>query len=125
MGLIRKQDLPTQSWVSGVTAALESTMMVRGRVEQIKVKVNNNTGNATATVLIKEADGSATLFNKGTIAENATTVFKALSNLATQDADFDPFLSAEKLQFTVTPSGDPSTSGMTVDVSLYLSESGA
>ena len=115
MQSVRKLVLPQQSWASGVTAAKAPTMIVRGRVEQIIVIINDNTGNATATLTITNAD-SAQLYTKIGIPENAKTVYNA--NKAT--ADFDKFYADEICTFTITPSGDPSTSGMTVDVALYV-----
>jgi hypothetical protein len=107
------------TWVSGATAAVAKTKNVIGCCEQIAVKVNDNTGDRTATVTITDENG-ATLFSKSGIAENATTTYFARSYKATQDADFNPFLAVGVLTATITPSGDPSTSGMTVDVYLYL-----
>lgn len=107
------------TWASGVTAAVAKTMNVNGCCEQVTVKVNNNTGNRTATVTITD-ENSATLFTKSGIAENATTTYFARSYKAVQDADFNPFLASGVLTATITPSGDPSTTGMTVDVELYL-----
>lgn len=116
---VARLDFPQAAWASGVTEAVAATMAVNGVVEQIAVKVNDNTGNRTATVTITDENG-ATLFTKSGIAENATTTYFARSYKATQDADFNPFLAVGTLTATITPSGDPSTSGMTVDVYLYL-----
>jgi hypothetical protein len=93
--------------------------IVHGRCEQIVFKINDNTGNATGRLTILNADG-ATLYDKSGIPENASTVYKAISNKSSQDADFDPFLMDEQCTFEMTPSGDPSTSGMTMDVALYV-----
>ena len=106
-------------WASGETAALEKTMNVNGCCEQIAVAVSDNTGNRTATVKITDANG-ATLFNESGIAEATTTTYFARSYKATQDANFNPFLAVGALTATITPSGDPGSGGMTVDVYLYL-----
>lgn len=111
--------IPQQSWASGVSAALAPTKMVRGKCEQIVVEINDNTGDKTLTLTITNADG-ATLFSQGAIPENAKTVYYANSNKATQDANFNAFLADELCTFTMTPSGDPSTSGMTADVAIYV-----
>ncbi len=116
---VARLDFTQATWASGVTAAVAPTMQVNGCIEQIAVKVNNNTGNRTATVTITD-DNSATLFTQSGIAENATTTYFARSYKATQDAGFNPFLAAGTLTATITPSGDPGASGMTVDVYLYL-----
>ena len=116
---VARLDFAQAAWTSGVTAAVVKTMEVNGVVEQIAVAVNDNTGNRTATVTITDENG-ATLFTKASIAENATTTYFARSYKATQDADFNPFLAVGTLTATITPSGDPGASGMTVDVYLYL-----
>lgn len=107
------------TWASGVSAAVAKSRPVHGCCEQLTVKVNNNTGNRTATVTITDENG-ATLFTQAGIAENATTTYFARSYKAVQDANFNPFLAAGLLTATITPSDDPGVSGMTVDVELYL-----
>lgn len=107
------------TWASGASAAVAKSMPVYGCCEQLTVKVNDNTGNRTATVTITD-ENSATLFTKSGIAENATATYFARSYKQTQDADFNPFLASGILTATITPSGDPGASGMTVDVELYL-----
>ncbi len=119
MNSVRKLILSQQTWASGATAAVAPTMMVHGKVEQIVVRINDNTNNVTATLTITNAD-SAQLYTKAAIPENARTVYLANSNLAVQDAAFDAFLADEICTFTITPSGAPGTSGMTVDVALYV-----
>lgn len=116
---VARLEFAQATWVNTVSAAVAKTMNVNGCCEQITVKVNDNTGNRTATVVITDENG-ATLFSKGSIAENATATYHARSYKATQDADFNPFLAAGVLTATITPSGDPGASGMTVDVALYL-----
>lgn len=107
------------TWASGVSDAVVKSRPVHGCCEQLTVKVNDNTGNRTATVTITD-ENAATLFTKSGIAENATATYFARSYKQTQDADFNPFLAAGRLTCTITPSGDPGASGMTVDVELYL-----
>jgi len=116
---VARYDFAQGTWISGVSAALEKTLVVNGRCTQIAVKVNNNDGDKTATVVIKDANG-ATLFSQAGIAEATTTSFFAESHKDTQDATFNPFLAIGTLTATLTPSGDPSTSGMTIDVYLYV-----
>jgi len=104
-----------QTWASGASGAKTATLNLNGICEQIEVKVNNNTGDRTATVALATANGG-TLFNVSGIAENATTVLKATSDAT----DFDAFLCDGAITATITPSGDPGESGMTVDVYVYL-----
>lgn len=109
-----------QSWAAAASGAATVTLAnMNGICEQIEVKLNNNTNNVTATVAIASALGG-TLFSQAGIAENATTVLTALSNKGTQDANFNPFLVDGNLTMTITPSGAPGASGLTVDVTVYL-----
>jgi len=117
---VSRYELAQQSFADDVTTATTAYLYnVNGIVEQIEVKVNDNDGDATATVAIASAQ-SGTLYSQAAIAEGATTVYTALSNKGTQDASFNPFLVCGTLTFTVTPSGDPGESGMTVDVYIYV-----
>jgi hypothetical protein len=114
--MIHRKKVAQHTFADGVTTALSKTLPnIRGICEQIEVVVNNNDGDATAIVTIAD-DLSGTLFTKSGIAENATTVLKATSDAT----DFDAFQSVGDLTVTVTPSGDPGESGMTVDVYLYI-----
>ena len=109
------RSVPQQSWASGASGAKEVTIPdVRGRIEQIEVKVSNNTGNVTATVAIASANAGS-LYSQAAIPENAATVYRATSDAT----DFDAFYAAGDLTVTITPSGDPGASGLTVDVNLY------
>ena len=116
--MVRKIKIPQQSWASGITAATTPTYALHGRVEQIVVKINNNTGNATLTLTITSENESGELYTKTGIPENASTVYNA--NKATPD--FDAFLADEICTFTFTPSGDPGASGMTADVAIYVTD---
>jgi hypothetical protein len=107
--------IPQASWASGETAAVTGTVpCLRGRVDQIEVKVSDNDGGKTVTVTLTSPNGGQ-LFTKGTIAKASTTVLKATSDAA----DFDAFYIEGTLSYTITPSGDPGASGLTVDVYLY------
>jgi len=107
-------------WASGASGALAKTLAnINGTIRAVEVTVNDNTGNRTATVTITTANG-ATVFTKSGIAENASTFYVAESHKAVQDADFNPVPINTTLTATITPSGDPSTSGMTVDVKIYV-----
>lgn len=105
-----------QTWAAAASDAQSVTVAnVNGRCEQIEVKINNNTNNVTATVAIA-SENSGTLYSQAGIAENATTVYKATSD----STDFDAFLVDGDLTLTITPSGVPGASGLTVDVYLYV-----
>ena len=109
-----------QSWADGVSAAIEDIEMnnVKGRCEQIEVVLNDNTNDVTATVTINSAQ-EGQLFTAAGIAENATTVFRA-NTMGATDSDFEAFLVSGDITIDITPSGDPGSSGLTVDVYLYL-----
>ena len=119
--MVRKIVLPQQSWADGITAATTPTLPIHGRVEQIVVEINDNTGNVTLTLNVKNSDG-AQLYNKAGIPENALTVYSANSEKGTQDADFNAFLADEICTLTCTPSGDPGDSGMTADIAFYVTD---
>ncbi len=127
--MVRKKSLPQQTWASGVSSAVAPKMAIRGRVEQIVVTINDNTGDKTATLTItgKAAISTVTgaiLYTKASIPEDAATIYKGTGGLGgSTDGDFPAFLAEELCTFTITPSGDPSTSGMTVDVDLYINDS--
>jgi len=120
--MINRRKVTQHTFADGVTAALEKTLKaVRGICEQVEVVINDNDGNATATVTIT-SDVSGQLYTKAGIPENATTVYQARSLGGTTDSDFKAFLCSSDLTVTVTPSGDPGASDMTVDVYLYLDD---
>ena len=101
--------LAQYSWASGETAAVEKSFPFNGIVQQFVTVVNDNTGNKTATVTIEDED-DYTIYSLGGIAEAATTVTKLT-------ADTQVYV-PNGCVVKVTPSGDPSTSGMTVDLTF-------
>ncbi|MEA1950589.1 MAG: hypothetical protein U9N87_04350 [Planctomycetota bacterium] len=110
-----KAVIPQQSWANGETDGISGLgPVMRGRVDQIEVKISDPTNTITFTLTLTSPDG-AELFTKASIARNATTVLKATSDAT----DYDAFYVDGKLAWTITPSGDPGTSGVTVDVALY------
>lgn len=114
---VARYEFAQLSWADGVTAADTETLSnLNGLCEQIKIVVSNATNGITVTVAITDPDGGS-LVSVAAIAENATTFLKATSDAS----DFDAFLLSDgTYTLTVTPSGDPGTSGVTVDVDLYL-----
>ncbi len=121
--MVKRLPIEQQSWATGVTTVKTPTRKVRGKVEQIVVKISNATNGITFTLTITDEDG-AQLYTKASIAENATAIYFANSNKATFDADFNAFLAEGILTFTLTPSGDPGASGVTVDVAVFVTGSG-
>jgi len=113
---VGKISLTEQSWASAESGALTGTITLVGRCEQVEVDVAENTTNGiTFTVALTTADGAA-LFSQAAIADNGSTLFKATSDAT----DFDAFLAAEIVTFTITPSGAPGATGATVNVGVYL-----
>lgn len=113
---VARLEFTQQSWADGESTAATVTLAnVNGLCEQIEVIINNNTNDVTGTVTITDAD-SGQLFTKSGISENASTILKATSDAT----DFDAFLACGTLTATITPSGDPGTSGVTIDVYMYL-----
>lgn len=101
------------TWANGESAAADSsTCGINGIVKQLVVTLNNNTNNVTATVAVKDLSGNS-LYSKGAFAENATTAEYPIHD-ATDDHNDD--LVVNGFYLTVTPSGDPGTSGLTVDI---------
>ena len=116
---IARYEFSQQSWISGVTAATTEDMNISGTIIGITAKVNDNTGNRTLTVALADADGAA-LYSQAAIAENATTPYFSESSKSTPDANFNPIPVNGVITGTFTPSGDPSTTGMTADVTLLV-----
>ena len=106
---VARVKLAQYTWASGAAAAVEKSFPFNGIVQQFVTVVNDNTGNRTATVAIHDEDGY-TIHSTSGIAENATTVTKLT-------ADTQAYV-PNGCTIKVTPSGDPSTSGMTVDVTF-------
>ena len=121
--MVKRLPLEQQSWGAAESAALTPTRTVRGKVEQITVKVSTATaGDITFTVAIADEDGAA-LYSKASIADAGTVIYRANSNKATMDADFNAFLADGILTFTITPSKAPGASGVTVDVAIFVTGS--
>lgn len=98
------------SWASGESAADEKEIPFNGILKAHVAVVSDNTGNRTITVAIEDEDDYQ-LYSLSGIAENATT-----TTVLTRDTEvYIPTGSVVK----VTPSGDPGSGGMTVDVTFY------
>ena len=97
------------SWASGASAASTVTMPLNGIMRVMIVVVSSSTNSVTATVAITDED-SYTLYSLGTIGAGATTV-------TTLTADTEIWVPSGS-SVTVTPSGDPGTTGVTVDVTF-------
>lgn len=103
-----------QSWASGETGALTSQVDVCGKVVQVEFIISNATNGITFTGTVTNADSSQ-LYTQAAVPENASTPYFSESNKGTQDADFNPFWLDGVSTVTLTPSGDPGASGVTVD----------
>ena len=116
---IARYEFAQQSWASGETTALAPTLKINGTIKAIEVVVSNATNGITVTVALSTSD-SAAAYSKASIAENASTWLDAVSHKGTPDADFNPIPINDTVTATITPSGDPGTSGVTVDVKLWV-----
>jgi len=115
---ISRYECPRVTIPNGGTAAVSSSALrLNGIIRQISVTVNDNTGNKTATAAIVDED-SITLWSEAGIAEAATTVFQYWT-LSSTDLPLAVCVDGN-ITIKVTPSGDPGTSTMTVDVVLYI-----
>lgn len=98
--------------------ATESTtnQVINGVIRQIAVKVNDNTGNATVTLALRDEEG-AVLWTEAGIAENATTVFQYNTRSGT-DLPMAIYCTGS-ITLGATASGDPGASTQTTDVTLW------
>lgn len=96
-----------------------ATLNINGVVEQIEIEISTFTEGAETMTITIASDQNASLFSEATLADATTHLKQALSNKATQDADFNPALANGTLTLTGTISGDPGASGGTVDVTIY------
>jgi len=117
---VARYEFAQQSWANGETDALAPVLYdLNGTIKAIEVVVSDATNGITVTVALTSENTTA-LYSKASIAENATTWLDSDSSKGTRDADFNPIPVNGNITATITPSGDPGTSGVTVDVILYL-----
>ena len=104
---------------SGAGLVDTATVKINGVIEQIEIEISAaSDGSLTATVALASAQ-DASLFSEASLAD-ATTHFKtALSKGGTTDADFNPALIDGVLTLTGTIDKDPSTNGVTIDVTIF------
>lgn len=113
--MARRVDITdTFHWASGASSLKDSSKISvnkgvhQGKMVGFKLTVNNNTGNRTVTLKVLDKDGDC-LYTSGACAETVTTVTMGLDV---------PLIEQEVVR--ITPSGDPSTSGLDVtNVALY------
>ena len=111
------------TYPNGATGATltdtSSLSNINGTIEQIEIEISTFTnGSVTATVTVA-SEQNATLYTEATLADATTHLKQALSNKATQDADFNPALTVGDLTLTGVISGDPGASGGTIDVTVF------
>ena len=100
----------------GQATTQTTAFLLNGTIRQIKVAINNNDGNATATIQIRDSSG-AVLFTEAGIAENAKTIFQYNTRSGT-DLPL-AILCAGIMTVSCLASGDPGASGLTADVVLW------
>ena len=105
---------------SGATLIKTASLAnINGVIEQIEIKISAATdGSLTATVAIASAQ-DASLFSEASLADATTHLKQALSKGGTTDADFNPALVDGTLTLTGTIDKDPSTNGVTIDVTIF------
>lgn len=117
---VARYEFAQGEWASGESGALEKTLYgLTGTIYAIEVVVSTTTNNITFTVALV-SENSAALYSKASIADDGSTWLDSESNKATQDADFNPIPVVGNVIATLTPSGDPGTSGATCDVLIYM-----
>ena len=91
---------------------------INGVIEQIEAVISAATdGTLTATVAIASAQDAA-LFSEASLAD-ATTHLKQAIPIGSTDADFQAALVDGTLTLTGTIDKDPSTDGVTIDVTIF------
>lgn len=119
---VGKRMITEMTWADGAAGpGLIQTeyMQINGKCTQIEVDVaENTTGSISFTVAVTTVDGG-TLYSKASIPDDGSTIYQAYS-LGGTDSDFKAFLMAEVVTVTVTASGDPGTTGATVNVGFYI-----
>lgn len=106
---------------SGATLIKTATLSnINGVIEQIEIEIGAATdGTLTATVAIA-SDQDAALFSEASLDDAQTHLRQALSKGGSTDADFNPALVNGDLTLTGTIDRDPSTDGVTIDVTIYF-----
>jgi len=98
------------SWANGEEAVDEKIFPICGTLKAYTTVISTNDGTATMTVSIEDEDDYE-LYSLAAITTGTTTVTK----LSRDNEIYIPPGSVIK----VLPSGDPGTSGVTVDVTFY------
>jgi len=118
MQTVRKVSLDQQSWDSGASEKATTYRKVNGKCEQIAVKISVNTNTVAGKVSIYDSNGGK-LYEKTSIPTGTTTIYYG-NSLGSTDCDFKSFLCDGKLTVEITPDGDPGTTGVKIDVDLYV-----
>ena len=99
------------TWASGDTAAVTITVPnVNGILGSMTVKNSNATNPITVSASLTDELGG--------VYPNFTAIAENSSAVKTSSTDFDAVPINGDYTLTITPSGDPGASGLTVDVSL-------
>ena len=107
------------SRVNGDANDVSTTVILNGTIRQITVGINDNTGNRTATIDIIDDNGSV-LFTTESVAENTESA-PVVQHFMTESSTDLPLalLVTGTVTIDANLSGDPGTSGMTIDIVLY------
>jgi hypothetical protein len=119
VGKIDVPQLTFPNGAAGATLTQTQDVTINGRVKQITVGVNNNTGNKTVDVTLVDADGSV-LYAAATTAENTASAPVAQQYMTQSATDLPLNILCDGV-ITVTGviSGDPGVSTGLCDITLY------
>ena len=108
---------------SGVSGAglIETAELagINGVIEQIEIEISAAGDGSLVAEINIASEQDAALFNEGSLADATTHLKQALSKGGTTDADFNPALVDGTLTLTGTIDKDPSTGGVTIDVTIF------
>ncbi len=103
----------------GGATELSQNIDINGSLKEMTIEVGAATGiTGTVNVALASAQDAA-LFSEGGLADATTHLKQALSKGGSTDADFNPALADGTITLTGTLSGNPSTSGGTIDVTVF------
>ena len=112
-------DFPQAAWLDTETDPVAVALSnINGKVGAFDIAISDATNAITFTVTITNAKGG-TIYTEAALARDTTHFKVAYSEKGTPDADFNAALVDGNLTATITPSGDPGSSGATVTVTEY------
>lgn len=112
-------ELPQMTRDNGDANDVSEDVILNGVIKQVTVGVNDNTGNRTVTIDIIDDNGSV-LFTTESIAENTTAAPVVQQFMTVSSTDLPLAVPVtDTVTINANLSGDPGSSGITIDVVLY------